>query len=235
MHLLSMYTPAEDADGVHMAALFQNLGRGCGQRRHDAFKVVIGVGDRLGEPYDFLAVNGLAVQHGGHLAVRAAGVEADAPAVQVAADGFGALHCLGLFVVGQALDDELRLVHLLHKALVKGAGAALAVRGADGRGHVVVAADAHLEAAPAPQKELDQTVHIIRVGLLHFRRTVDLGLVGTDLAARAFHGDAQGLRRALLVIFEEQAQGHKALVQLRHVFDGDVHIQEIHARTLLFC
>ena len=49
---------------------------------HDALEVIVRVGSGLGEPDDLLGEDALAVDDGGHLAVGAAGIEADAAAAQ---------------------------------------------------------------------------------------------------------------------------------------------------------
>ena len=144
------------------------------------------------------------------------------------ANGLGALAGGGLCLVGHAFHHEISLVHVLHELFVKLAAAALGIGRLDGGGHAVVAADGHLEAAPAPQKELDQPVHIIGVGRGHVGRAVDLRLIDADLPGRALHRDAQRLLRALCIALEEGAQGHEARVQLGQVLHRDIHIEEFH-------
>lgn len=213
---------------VHLAALLQNLGGSSLHGSQDAQIVVVGVGVNLRVPHNLFAVNGLAVDHGAYLAVGSAGVEADAGAVGVAANALGLLEGSGLLVVGQGHYFELTLVNAFHEVLVELTAAAHRVCLLDALSQLVVAADVHLEAAPAPQQELYQTIHIVGVGLGHFGGVVYLALPGADLAAAALHSDAQGLGGAHGVVFEEQAQRHKALVQLRQILYGDLNIQEFH-------
>ena len=217
-----------NADAVHLAALFQNFGGGGVQRGQNALIVVVGVRNGLGVPHNLFAVNGLTVDHGAHLPVRAAGVKADAGAVQMAAHALGLLEGRGLLAVRQGRHFKGALVDVGHEVAVKGAAAALAVGVGHIGGQCVVAADGHLEAAPAPQQKLHQTVHIILIRGLHLGRAVHLALPGADLAAAAFHCNAQRLGGVLFVSLEKQPQRHKAGVQHRKIFDRDFHIQKLH-------
>ena len=80
----------------------------------------------------------------------------------------------------------------------------------------VVAADAHLEAAPAPQKELDQTVHIIRVGLLHLWSWggFKVSICGDDNVAAAIRAAySEGGSRAFDKGFMEQVYETEFIVE----------------------
>ena len=226
--VVDVNTGGGNADAVHLAALLQDLGGSGLHGGQDAQVVVIGIGVDLRVPHNLFAVDGLAVDHGAHLAVRSAGVKADAGAVGVTAHALGLLEGSGLLIVGQSHYLKLTLVNALHEVLVELTAAAHGVGLLDALGQLVVAADVHLEAAPAPQQELHQTVHIVGIGLGHLGGVVNLALPGADLAAAALHSDAQGLGGAHGVMLKEQAQRHKALVQLRQVLYGNLNIQEFH-------
>ena len=198
------------------------------QRGQNALVVVVGVRDGFGVPHHLFAVNGLAVNHGAYLPVRAAGVKADAGTVQMAAHALGFLEGRGLLAVRQSLHFKGALVDVGHEVAVKGAAAALTIGVGHIGGQCIAAADGHLEAAPAPQQKLHQTVHIILIRGLHLGRAVHLALPGADLAAAALHCNAQRLGGALFVSLEKQPQRHKAGVQHRKIFDRDFHIQKLH-------
>ena len=112
-----------------------------------------------------LGVDGLPVDDGGDLPVGAAGVKADAAAVQVAADGLGLLVGGGEVLLGAEHDLEAPLEDVVHKVPVEVPDAA---------GHIgllqlfrglLAAADGDPPAAHAPEQELDGALHEAVVGL----------------------------------------------------------------------
>ena len=232
--VVNIHTGAGHTNALYLAAVFQYLGRRRVQGRQDALIVIIRVGNYFREPHHFFGIHGLAVNHSGHLAVRPAGVKADARAIGMAANGLCALESRRLFLVGQHFHRELRLVHLLHKALVESAAAGGRIGLADALAHGLIAAHIHLEAAPAPQTEFHQSVHIIGVRLGHVRRAVHLCLIGANLPARALYRDAKRLFCPLLILFEKQAQRHKTAVQFRQVLNRDLYVQKFHRRFSFF-
>ena len=104
MGALPMKMPAEDTP---MASTRGILEAARLERGYDAVIMVLGVCLELGEPDDFLGIDALAVNHGGDLPVGAAGVEADAAAVQIAADGFGDLVGSGAIFQRQVNDLQI--------------------------------------------------------------------------------------------------------------------------------
>ena len=104
------------ADGVHPG----HLGCGALERGYDAVIMVLGVCLELGEPDDFLGVDALAVDHGRDLPVGTAGVEADAAAVQIAADGFGDRDWRpGQSSRGRSTIFQIPLIELVEERIVK--------------------------------------------------------------------------------------------------------------------
>ena len=98
-------------------------------------------------PDNLFGVDGLAVDDGGDLAVRAACVEADAAAVCVTADANRLLIGGGKIVL--RADDDLQgaLKHVKFKARIKFTRTAGAVSVADVRGDCIVALKIDTEAA----------------------------------------------------------------------------------------
>ena len=144
------------------------------------------------------------------------------------ANALSLLNSNRLLVVGQSANFEIALVNAFHEFLIKLTGAAYGVSCLDLRSQLVVAADGYLKAAPAPQKELYQTVYIIGISLSHLGGVVGFAFPGANLACAALNSNAQRLGSIFLVLLEEQSQRYKALVQLRQVLNGDLNIQKIH-------
>ena len=147
----------------------------------------------FGIPDDLLGKDALAVYDCADLAVAAAGIKADAAAVEVAAHG------LGIAVLGRdgVAADNLKgaLVHVGHEVGVKFAAAALAVGRRDVLVDLFTSGYIDLEPAHAPEQELDQPVGIVSVGPGKLCRAVNEGVVNRYLAARALYRDVQGLLR----------------------------------------
>ena len=102
--------------------------------------MVLGVFGDLREPNDLFGIDGLAVDHRGHLAVASARVKTDAAAFHVAADLFRSL--VGGGEVGFAHGDDLErlLVHVAYEAVVERALAFGRVDGGQLGGDVIAAA-----------------------------------------------------------------------------------------------
>ena len=111
--------------------------------------MIVGVRGGLGEPDHFLRVDALAVDDGGHLAVGAAGVKANAAAVQMAADGLRIVLLLRQGLTGNHFKGTL--VDAGHEIGVKGAGALGGVGRFQRLINGLVAADVHPEAALHPE------------------------------------------------------------------------------------
>ena len=186
--------------------------------------MVLGVCLELGEPDDFLGVDALAINHGRDLPVGTAGVEADAAAVQIAADGFGDLVGSGAIFQRQVNDLQIPLIELVEEGKVK-MPLALGVVGLfQPLGKLAASADAHPEAADGPQQELNIALHVAVVGLGHFRRAMDAGVVDGNAALVPLNGDGDGLLRVLQIGGAPHAEGDKLRVQfgrmLHVVFDA---------------
>ena len=177
-------------------------------------EVVVGILVQLGEPDDLLGVDALAVDNGGYLPVRAAGVKADAAAVHIAAHRLGDLVGGGAGLQRQIKDFQLLLVELLHKAIVEFPLTAGLVSRLQFLRQLGAAADGDLKAADGPQQELHIPLHIPVVGFRHVGGAVDEGVVHGDPAPVTLHGDGDGLLRVLQVGLPPDAEGDKGGVQL---------------------
>ena len=176
--------------------------------------MVLGIRLELGEPDDLLGIDALAVDHGRDLPVGTAGVEADAAAVQIAADGLGHFIGGGAGVQGQVNDLQVALVELVEEGEFKVTFPLGVVGLFQPLGKRAAAADAHPETADGPQQELDIALHIAVVGLGHFRRAVDAGVVDGNAALVPLNGDGDGLLRVLQIGGAPHAEGDKLLIQL---------------------
>ena len=186
------------------------------QSGDDAVIVVIGVRRDLGEPDHLFGEDGLAVDDGGHLAVGAAGVEADPAALQMAAHGLGDVHALG-HLVGE--DDFKGMLEDVGEVIpVEFPGAALAVDALQIAADVLVI-DIDPEAALHPQLRFHQTVDVIPVSLRHLRGSVDKGMGGCHLAVRPLHRDGDGLGGGFQKGLVEPQDRGKLRVQDGNVFD----------------
>ena len=202
------------------------MGRGGLEGGDDALVVVVGILGDLGIPHHLLGEHGLPVDDGGHLPVASAGVEADAAAVHVAAHGLGLADLGGDGVAVHHLEGLL--IDVGHEILVEGAGAALGVGSVDGLIDGLVAGQVDLEAALEPQQGLDDSVHIVEVGLGHVGGAVDKGLVHGHLTAGALHGDIQGLLGVFQEGLIEGKERNVVGVQLGEMLDGYVNTKVFH-------
>lgn len=106
-------------------------------------------------PDHLLGIHRLAVNNGGDLPVGTTGVEADAAAVEMAADPPGAAARLREVRLRHGLQQEGTLEHRLHEVHVEFPGAAAAIDIPQRRCQSVAAADVDVPAAHAPQQQLD--------------------------------------------------------------------------------
>ena len=171
----------------------------------------------LGEPDNFLRVNSLAVNDSGDLPVGSAGVEADAAAVQMAAQGLGSLVGSGALIQRQRNDLQLLLIKLLEEVIVKSTLAIDRIGGLQFLGQLITAADIDLEATDGPQQELHIPLHIPVVSLSHFSGSVDLGVVNGNIALILFNSNGNGLSSTLQVALCPQAEGDKFRIQFRDI------------------
>ena len=219
----------EEEGGVHGAVLDVDTGGTDAHRVHpghmlggglhggdDAVIVVIRVGIHLGEPDHLLGVDRLPVHHGGDLPVAAAGVEADAAAVHVAADGLGVVLGLRDLVAEHHLEGVLKDVAHVVEVEVLAAGEAEVLleilAGGLAPRHVDLVAALH------PKDGLDQAVEIVPVGLGHLRGVVDEGVADGHLAAGPLHGDVHRLFGGGQEGPVELEDGQKIRVQRGKVF-----------------
>ena len=200
--------------------------RGGLQRGHNAVIVVVRVGVDFGEPHHFLGEHRLAVDDGGHLPVGAAGVEADAAAVQVAADGLGVAALLGHLVAGDDLKGVL--VHVGHVVPVEGLAAGGGIVDVHPVRQLLAPGQIHPEAAVHPQHGLDDPFHIIFVGGGKGGIAVHLHVPHRHLAVGAFHGHVQGLVRPGQESAVELGQRNKAGVQLGDILHRNFNAEMIH-------
>ena len=221
--VVNVHTGGGNADGIHAG----HMGGGGLHGVHNALVMVVGVRGGLGEPDHFLRVDALAVDDGGHLAVGAAGVEADAAAVQMAANGLGIVLLLRQRLTGN--DFKGTLIDTGHKVGVKGAGTLSGIGCFQRLINGLVAADVHPEAALHPKQCLHQTVHIVTVGLGHVGRTVDERLTDGHLTVGTLHRQAQGLAARFQKGPVEQPQGRIVGVQRRNVARSDFNTIAIHS------
>ena len=160
---------------------------------NNAVVVVLGIGVHLGEPNYLLGVDGLPVHHRRNLAVRTAGVEADAAAVHVAANGLGIVLGLGDLVAEHHLKGMFKDVcHVVKVEILNASGGKVLP---EIPGYSFLPGYVDLKATLHPQDGLDQAVDIVPVGRLHFRGAVNKGAADRHLAAGALHGDVHRLFR----------------------------------------
>ncbi|MEZ4767990.1 MAG: hypothetical protein R2844_06125 [Caldilineales bacterium] len=135
------------------------------QRSDDALVVVGRVGLLHRLPDDLVAPYRLPVEHGRHFEVGRAQVEADAAAVQVAAERLAGF-LLRRRLVGRAGDDcERPLVDgLAHEVIVESPRPVRRVNAADVVSNARRPAHRDLPAAPGPEQELDQPLGVGQVG-----------------------------------------------------------------------
>ena len=154
------------------------------QRRHHLPVVIAQVTVVLGRPEDLLGIDHPSLPYGRRLAVAAAGVEADAAALQPGTHRPGL--AVGRRKLRRPLHTERPVIGLGHERRVKGPGAARAVVVPEPGPHRLVGGD-HPAAAPDPEQGLHQAVDIEPVR----RRggAVDAGAAYRRLRA-ALHGDA---------------------------------------------
>ena len=183
-------------------------------------KVVVGVALQLGEPNHFLRVDAFPVNDSGDLAVRAAGIKADAAAVHVAAHGLGGFVGCGAGVQRQVQNFQLPLVELVEERVVKVTRAIAPVSLLQLLGQLAAAADGNPEAAGGPEQELDIALHIAVVGLRHFGCAVDAGVVNGDAALVTLQSDSDGLFSPFQVSGAPDAEGDKCGVQPGSVLHG---------------
>ena len=192
----------------------------------NAVIVIIGVGVGLGEPDHFLAVHALTVDDRGDLTVTSAGVEADAAAIQMTADGLGKALLLGHLVHPHHLKGMLE--HVTHVVEVEVPGAAGGIVLLHGVAHSLVAGQIHPEAALHPQQSLDDAVNIVDIRLPQLLRAVDTGAVNGHLAVGTFNGHIEGFFRVLQKRLIKAAQGNERGVQRGEMLDVHVDAEMLH-------
>ena len=177
-------------------------------------EVVVGILLQFGEPDHFLGVDALAVDDSGDLPVGAAGVEADAAAVHMAAHGLSHLVGGRALLQRQIQNLQIPLVELIDEGKIKvaltlgGVGLLQPLR------QLAAAADGHPEAAGGPQQELDITLHIAVVGLCHFGGAVNHGVVDGNPTLVPLQCDGQRLGSALQIRLAPDTKGNKGGIQL---------------------
>ena len=225
--VVDVHAGGGDTHGVHPGHM---LGGGL-ESGHDDVIVIVGVSSNFGEPDDLLGEDGLTVDDGGHLAVRATRVKADAAAVQMAAHGDGLIQRLGNVLGVDHLEGLFK--HVGHEVPVKGAGTLGAVGGLQILIHLLVV-DIDLIAALHPQLGLDQTVNVVAVGLVHLGGAVNKGVVGGHLLIGTLYGDGDGLFRRGQKSTVEVEQGNKLGVENGGVFDLNRNTISFHGTSSYF-
>ena len=214
-----------DAHRVHPGHV---LGGGL-EGGHDAVVVVLGIGGHLRVPDHLLGEHGLPVHHGGHLPVGPAGVEANAAAVYMPADGLGHVPLLGDLVADDHFEGPL--VHAGHEVGVKGPGSGEGVGLLQIGTDPLVAADIDLPAALHPQQALHQPVHVVAVGLIPLVGAVDEGMAHRHLSPVPLHGDGHRLSGRGQKGLVESHHGEKFPVQRRDVSQLHLDSKSVHVTS----
>ena len=179
--------------------------------------MVIGVGIGLGEPDHLFGIHRLAVDNGGNLPVGAAGIKANAAALEVAANLLGSVLALGHGIHQQNLEGMLKDVcHIVPVEFLLAAGAVDAAQVVINH---LIAADIDAEAALHPQQEFHQPVDVEAIRLLHLGGTVDEGMAAGHFALGPLHGNGYRLFGICQEGLVEQMQRDEFRIQLGTVLN----------------
>ena len=157
----------------------------------------------------------MTVDHRGNLPVGAAGVEADAAAVQVAPHGGGGLSDLGAVLQGQIQDLQLLLVKLIEEGAVKIPLPAGGIGLLQPPGQLRAAAYRYPETAGGPQQKFHIPLHIPVIRLRHLGRAVDKGVVYRNLPLVPLHRNGNRHLGVLEVSLPPNSEGNERRIQLR--------------------
>ena len=149
--------------------------------------MVIGVCVDFREPYHFLGVYSLTVNHSRNFPVTSAGIKTDAASFQMAAHRLRVVLCFGDFLSKKHLEGlfenpgEVMEVKILFSAVAKSNLTKVV------EDFFIVTV--YFIAAFHPQQGFYQTADIIPVCFLKLRCTMDEGVTGGHFIACAFHGN----------------------------------------------
>ena len=193
---------------------------------HDPVIVIIRIRGGLRKPDDLFGINRLPVDHGGNLAVTAAGVKTDPAAVQVPADGLGLVMGFRKPVDGNHLEGMLK--DLGHEVGVKGLLSSLTVGVLQICADFFIPADKDPETALHPEKGFDKALNIIAVGVRPLRGAVDERADRGHLTAGTLDGDTDGLFGIGKKGIVKTLQRVKIRVQLGNVLQIDFNSVSVH-------
>ena len=213
-----------DAHRIHSGHM---LG-GRAESGHNALVMVIGVGVGLGEPDHLLAVNALPVDDGGHLAVTAPRVKADAASLQMTADGLGDAFLLRHLVHPQ--DFKGMFKDVAHVVEVKVPGTAGGVTLLHFVTNPLVSRQIDPEPTLHPQEGLDDTFDVVGIGGEHLLGAVDAGGVDRHLPPGTLHRHMEGLTCGFQKAAVKDTQGQKFRVQRGEMLHMYLYIQMLHGK-----
>ena len=184
-------------------------------------------------PDNLFGVDGLAVDDGRDLAVRAARVKADAAAVRVTADVDGQL--IGGGEVVLRADDDLQgaLEHIELEARVKFPCAAGTVSVPNLRGDRIVALKIDTEAASRPEKHFDEPLCKSYVrGSESF--AAQARLIDGDLAVIAFDSDLERAICFFQIRLCPHAEGNEPRIERGHILNRVIDSKIVHTASFRF-
>ena len=204
------------ANGIHARQVL----RRAAQRCLDAVVVILRIALKIRVPRHLLGEDDAPVDDCGALAIRAAEVEADAAAIQVAAQRHGGFAGRGHVGEIAGLDGELPAIDLAaHELGIEFPRAGRGVNAAQHFGNRRIAADDHAPAAARPEEELHEPLHVAAVeghGVAGVRE--DDCVVARDRAIGALQRDGERVRAGIggaagAVCAIPQRSGHEAGVE----------------------